>query len=114
MKATSFVCFVFATCLLGAAGCKKAPPPQAPGTIQQSGVTLELPKLDTEFKNASPDVQAAVDRVKAAYSRGQLSQMMAELNALNANPSLTEPQKQLIGNLINEMKQVMNQQPGAQ
>ena len=99
----------FATLLLFSPGCKKAE--HAPeGTIQLYGVTVEIPKLDTEFKSANPDVQAAVGRVKTAYLRGEYMSMMMELDKLNNEPSLTEPQKKLVGNLLNEMKEVINKQ----
>ena len=106
MKTTSLVCGVIVVCLLGP-GCKKQAPPSPPGTIQLYGVTVDLPKLDTEFQNASPEVQAAVTQVKNTYRYGQLSRMVEELDKLENNASLSEPQKKLVSGLIEQMKQVI-------
>ncbi len=106
MKTASLVVGMIAACLLGH-GCKKAPPPSPPGTIQLYGVTVSLPRLDTEFKTASPEAQAAVFRVKTAYRFGQLSRMMEELDKLANEPSLSDPQKKLVSELTEQMKQVI-------
>lgn len=92
-------------CLLSP-GCKKKQPPAPPGTIQQYGVAVDLPKLDKAFPNASPEVQAAVMRIKNDYLRGQLPQMIVELDNLGNDPSLSESQKKLVNNLFEQMKQV--------
>lgn len=106
MKTTTLVFGVMTVCLLGP-GCKKKQSPSPPGTIQQYGVAVDLPKLDTAFPNASPGVQAAVMQVKNAYQRGQLPRMIMELDKLGNNPSLSEPQKKLVNDLIEQMRQVI-------
>lgn len=103
----SLVLTVFAGCLVGATGCKKAESPPPPTTTQMAGVTLEVPKLDTEFQNSSPEVQTAVSQIKVAYRGGRFAKMLTELDALGNDPSLTESQKKLVGNLIEQIKQLM-------
>jgi hypothetical protein len=106
MKTASLVFGVIAVCLVGP-GCKKGPPPSPPETIQLYGVAVDLPKLDTEFQHASPEVQATVLQVKTAYRYGQLSRMMEELDKLGNTPGLTDAQKKLVSNLTEQMKQVI-------
>jgi hypothetical protein len=107
MKTASLMLTVFTGCLVVVTGCKKAEAPPPPATTQMAGVILDVPKLDTEFQNASPEVQAAVGQIKVAYRGGRFAKMVTELDALGNNPSLTESQKKLVGNLIEQMKQLM-------
>jgi hypothetical protein len=93
-------------------GCKKAEaPPPPPRTIQMAGVTLDLPKLDTEFQDASPEIQAAVKQIKMSYRGGRFVRMVTELEELSSNPGLGPSQKKLVGDLIEQMKQVLAKIP---
>ncbi len=96
---------------IACAGCKKgdAGPPQ--GTVQMAGVNIDLPKLDTEFQNASPEVRSSVVQVKTLFRGGRLAQMVKELDNLSKNPSLTESQKKLVNDLIGQVGQVMAKIP---
>jgi len=76
-----------------------------------AGVNLDLPKLDTEFQNSTPEVQTAVIQIKTLFRGGRLAQMVKELDKLGNNPSLTESQKKLINNLIGQLGQVMAKIP---
>jgi len=113
MKATTLVFSLWVACLVTSDGCKKAEPPPPAGTIQMAGVAVDLPKLDTEFQNASPEVQTAVTQIKMLYRGGRFARMITELDKLSNNPSLTEPQKKLINDLIGQMAKVMAKIPGA-
>jgi hypothetical protein len=107
MKTPASILSLIGICLLGLAGCKKAEPPQAEGTIQLYGVTVAIPKLDTEFQTAPPNVQTQVTQVKNAYRFGQYAKMVVELDKLANDPALTEPQKKLATDLIEQMRQVL-------
>jgi hypothetical protein len=113
MKTSKWACGVLTFGLIASAGCKKAEAPPPPATIQVAGVKLDLPKLDTEFQNASPEIQAAVTEIKKSYRGGRFARMVTELDALSNNPSLTESQKKLVGDLIGQVGQVMAKIPGA-
>jgi hypothetical protein len=71
------------------------------------GVNLDTPRLDTDFTNASPEVQQSVRAVKNAIRRGQLPIAVGELEQLARNASLTEPQKKLVADLREELGQVL-------
>ena len=76
------------------------------------GVRVEMPKLDREFQNASPEIQAAVKEIKMSYRRGHFTKMLAELEALGNSPDLGASQKKLVADLTEEIKQVMAKLPG--
>ena len=111
MKMPTLVVSLIGVCLAGLAGCKKAEQSQPEGTVQLYGVTVAIPKLDTEFQNAPPNVQAAVTQVKNAYRFGQYGKMIVELDKLANIPALTEPQKKLANDLIEQMRQVIAKAP---
>ncbi len=111
MKKTILLGGIIATCFLGLLGCKKEQAAPPAGTIQLYGINVDLPKLDTEFQGAPPDVQASVTAVKNAYRFGQFPKMVVELDKLANTASLTEPQKKLANDLIEQMKQVMSKIP---
>ena len=97
--------------LLAVTGCRKAEAPPPAETIQMAGVSLDLPKLDTEFQNASPEVKTAVIQIKTLFRGGRLAQMVTELDKLGNNPSLTDSQKKLINGLIQQVGQVIAKIP---
>jgi hypothetical protein len=111
MKLPMFVLGLIGAGLVCFAGCKKAEPQQPEGTIQLFGVTVAIPKLDTDFPNPPPGVQTAIRQVKNAYRFGQYGKMIVELDKLANDPALTEPQKKLANDLIEQMKQVLAKAP---
>jgi len=106
------VASVSAASVLASSGCKKAEAPtSAPATVQVAGVKLDLPKLDTEFQAASPEIQATVQEIKKSYRGGRFALMAAQLEALGNDPGLTASQKKLVGDLIEEVKQLLAKIP---
>ena len=96
-------------CLSLGAGCKKDEPP---ATVQQFlGTEVDWPKLEAEFATSAPDVQNSFSLLKRFFRYGQLPQALVELDQLSKNPQLTEPQKKLIGDLITQTKQKLNDAP---
>jgi hypothetical protein len=64
-----------------------------------------LPKLELEFKDASPELKQAIARINFNYNAGRLSQMQAELERLASNPSLTDSQRKLVTTVVKQTKQ---------
>ena len=85
---------------------ESAAPPQ-----EYYGVKVDWPKLDSEFTNTSPDVEAKVSLVKRAFRYGQFPQALAPLDALANNPNLTDSQKKLVHDLVEQTKQVIAKMP---
>jgi hypothetical protein len=108
MKTTQWMLALLAICVVAAAGCNKEEG-DAPGPIPvYYGVKMEhLPKMDTEFTTASPEIRASVAHVKHFHRFAQFPQALAELSKLSKNPALTEAQKDAVNGLLEETKQVV-------
>jgi hypothetical protein len=98
------VCGILTIGVLAFAGCKKAPPPPTEA-VQIGDSRLDLPKLQFEFKNASPELKQAISRINFDYRAARLTQMLAELERLAGNPGLTESQRKLVMTVVELTKQ---------
>ena len=78
MRTTCWMCALVAGLILG--GCKKSE--TAVMTREFSGVQMDWPKLDVEFVNVSPDLQAQVSLVKRAFRYSQFPQAIVDLEKL--------------------------------
>ena len=109
MKTIHYALLPLAVCLLIFAGCKKAEPVSS--AQQFHGINVDLPKLDTDFAAAAPDVHESLTTVKRYFRYAQFPEALAELEKLSQNASLTEPQKKLVTDLISQTKQVIAAPP---
>lgn len=87
-------------------GCNKSGNATPPKT-DYYGVTVDWPKLDTEFVNGDPAVQDAAFMAKRHIRYERFPQALVELNKLAQNPGLSEPQKKVVSALIEQTKQVI-------
>ena len=110
MKTNQWVFTTVAVCLVAIAGCKKAEPAEGPPQ-EYYGVKVDLPKLDATFANASPDVLDSVAQAKHGFRYELFPQALAALDKLSKHPALTEPQKKLVSDLIEQTKQVIAKAP---
>jgi hypothetical protein len=108
MKMPHWLFALLAVCLVAFAGCKKAGQAETP---EFYGVQVDLPKLGLVFAGASEQVQANVATFNRFFRYGQYPQALGELDRLASQPSLTEPQKKLVGDLIEQTKQVIAKVP---
>ena len=92
-------------CLLALTGCKKSEPEGS--ALMFHGINVDLPKLDTEFATAGPEVQESLTLVKRFFRYAQFPQALMELDKLSKDAGLTEPQKKLVTDLIDQTKQVI-------
>lgn len=114
MKMTSWILAVLALGLVASTGCRKAEDEPGPTPVYY-GVKVDLPKLDTEFSSANQDVRVSAAVIKQCLRYAQLSQALTELGKLAKNPALTEPQKKVVNDLIEQTKQVIaNSKPPSQ
>jgi len=113
MKQAKWVVTVFLAGVVALAGCHKAKaPPPAPVAFNAH---VDLAKLqETLSTNTDAEVQACLTRIASGLRYGyDFEAVMVELDKLNQNTSLTEPQKKVIGEVIEQVKQVINQpKPG--
>lgn len=100
--------FLLSIVLLGFvfAGCGKKEP-EAPAAQDISGVKVDLPKLQHEFANAPQDVLDSVHQLTASVRYGQYEKGLQFLDKLVNTPNLTESQKKVVNDVIEQMKQVI-------
>ena len=110
MKTTDCLFAILVIGLLALVGCKKAEQAAGP-TTEFHGVKVDVPKLDSEFTNASQDVQDRVSVIKRFFRYGQFPRAVSELDQLSKMPNLTESQKKLVSDLIEQTKQVITKVP---
>ena len=92
--------------LLGFAGCgKKAP--AVPQGLDIQGVKVDLPKLQMEFSSAAPELQTDVNQAASGLRYGQYEKALMSLDHLINNPALSEPQKKVVNEVIEQMKQLI-------
>jgi len=106
-KAKGLMLGLFAAGVLASPGCKKAEPLPPPGTMQMLGINVELPRLEQEFQNASPELQTAVGEIKRECRTWQLAKAGVALETLANNPSLTESQKKTVGDVSSQVNRVL-------
>ena len=99
--AVSFVAFV---------GCKKSDPSQESAQAYH-GIQVDWTKFDAEFANAGPDVQGSVTSVKRFFRYAQFPEALVELDKLSNIPNLTDPQKKLVNDLIEQTKKAIEKAP---
>jgi len=89
------------------AGCKKSDP--APPPVQQNGVTIDSRKLQTELATStSPEVRQNLQKFSMGLRYKSYVEAMMALDKIAADPSLTEPQKKLVGEVLEQLKQAAN------
>ena len=88
-------------------GCKKSEKQTTGPRTQYLGVQVDWPKLDTEFTNAAPEVMATAAEIKRDFRYSLFPQAMVALDKLSNTPNLTESQKKLVNDLMEQTRQVI-------
>jgi hypothetical protein len=108
MKTTQYLLIVLMAGVLALAGCgksdKQTPPPRQPGVV-------DLGPLQNAFPDPSPDVKGSLDKLRFAARYGQFEAELVELDKLIAIPNLTEPQKKVINDIIEQVKVAIQSRP---
>ena len=90
-------------------GCRKKLPPTPP-PYNINGVNVDTPKLGFELANASPEAKAQVTQAEMEILRFHAyDKAVATLSALANNPSLNDSQKKSVNEVIEQVKQLINQ-----
>jgi hypothetical protein len=102
------LCFIAVLGLL-VGGCGKAKTPPPP---EYNQVTVDLPKLTQAFTGTTtPEVQQSVNMVQRNLRYGDYTKALMSLDELANNPAVTEPQKKVVAELIEQVKKVISQAP---
>jgi len=94
-------------------GCSKSQKQQPAAQIQ--GVSVDLPKLQAAYAtNTAPDIQQQVMQVQFGIRYGDYMKCLMALDKLVNDPASTEQQKQIANQVIEQVKQVLNNQQNKQ
>ena len=96
--------------LLCFSACKRSQAPVGPPQ-EFYGAKLEWAKLDPAFADAPEQTKATVALADRAFRYAQFPQGLEALDKLSNDPSLNEPQKKLVNDLIEQTKQVIAKAP---
>ena len=107
MKTQDLLLGIVVTIALAFTGCGKKQV-TAPSAYEVGGVNVDIPALQAAFVGASPDLQAAVNDTSSNLRYGQYEKALQSLDKVASDPNLTEPQKKLVAQVIEQLKQVIN------
>jgi len=113
MKITNLFAFMLAVCIVTLAGCSKSD--QQDSAQQYHGINVDWPKMEAEFANASQEMRNTLTNAKRFFRYGQFPQALMELDKIINDSGLTEPQKKMVNDLIEQTKQAIvksSQPPG--
>ena len=102
---------VVAVTLLTAVGCGKSD--KTPPAPEMNGVAVDIPKLTQAFENASPELKSTVTSAGFNIRYGKYEDALMALDKLANDPNVTEPQKKIVNQLIEEAKKLANAAPAA-
>jgi hypothetical protein len=86
------------------AGCGKSSKPQP----SADAAVMDMRQLQQAFPSPSNEVQSSLDKVRMAIRYRQVEVVLAELDKLANNASLTEPQKKAVNDKIEQVKQAIS------
>jgi len=102
------LCWMVAAGALCIVGCGKAKAPPPP---EYNQVTVNLPKLKETFADAGPEAKQSVSMVQRNLRYGDYEKALMALDELLKDPAITEPQKKVVNEVIDQVKKVMTQAP---
>jgi hypothetical protein len=111
MRTINLMLGVVAVTLLTAVGCGKSD--KTPPAPEMNGVTVDIPKLTEAFENASPELKSTATSVSFNIRYGKYEDALMALDKLANDPNVTEPQKKVVNQLIEEAKKLANAAPAA-
>jgi hypothetical protein len=92
------------------AGCKKSEPPAVHSNVYY-GVQVDLSRLDSEFNSAGPELGRSAALIKRYYLYSEFPRAAAELEQLANDPGLSESQRKLAADLLDQTRQVIAKAP---
>ena len=104
MKMTNYLLVILMAGAFTLAGCGKSskPPPAAAAGLMNMG------NLQQAFPSPSAEIQNSLHRISMGARYRQFEVVLAELDKLANDASLTEPQKKAVNEKIEQVKQAMS------
>jgi hypothetical protein len=96
--------------MLGACGGKSSDAENLP-PVEIEGVKVDMPKLSAEFAEAPPELRQPVNNAMLNMRYRKYVDAMMELDKVLKEPSLNDKQKQLITQVMDQLKQVAAKAP---
>src|ERR1051326_9051702 len=90
--------------LLSSFGCHKSA--DTPAVPEINGVKVDFPKLQRTFDGSSSEIQQKVSDAVAGVRYGMYEKSLEALDSLATDPNVTEPQKKVVNELIESLKQL--------
>jgi hypothetical protein len=97
---------VVAAAALFFSGCSKAD--KAPQSIQVQGVSVDLPRFNTAFEAAPDATKRVATDVGFNLRYNKYEEALMSLDKLSNDPGLTEPQKKVTADVIEQVKKLAN------
>src|SRR5258708_30891122 len=98
--------------ILAGAGCGKSKGQSSPAPIEVNGVKLDLPKFQQTFSGSGPELQPQVIQVASDFRYGIYPKKLEDLEKSAANPAATEPQKKIVSDVMEQLKELITKTPG--
>lgn len=105
MKTKNWISSILAAALLAEAGCGEAQKSPQPTII--NGVKVDLARFQQAFNTAPADLQSSAFKVTMSLRYGQYAEAIAALEKVANAPGLTEPQKTVAHDVLQQLKQVL-------
>jgi hypothetical protein len=113
IKPSTWILGIALAGLLGVTGwgCKRSEP--APRMPKYYNVEVNLPKLRKTLEVPGLDVTNQLRQITMRMRYGQMVDAIVMLDKIKDNPAVTDPQKQVIDELIGQIKQAAQAQEAA-
>ena len=105
MQTKNWIFSILAAALLAESGCGQRQKALQPTII--NGVKVDLDKYRQAFAGATAELQRNAFKVPMSIRYGQYAQAVAELEKLCTQPALTEQQKRVTTEVLDQLKQVV-------
>jgi hypothetical protein len=109
MKIMNLLLGLLAASVLLGAGCGKSD--KTPPAPQVNGVTIDIPKLNEAFANASQELRTLTTQVGFNVRYGKYEDALMSLDKLANDPTVTDAQKKVVNEVIEEAKKLAGATP---
>lgn len=113
MKKINWIIAALAVASLGLAGCKKAADKPV-DSLQVHGVSVDMPKLQATFSTVSDEqIKKLIFDADQGFRYGDYPKALAAVEELSNNPNVTEDQKKVVTDVLEQLKKLVAVAPGA-
>src|SRR5215472_14620317 len=103
MRQAKMLAGLLLVCGISLVGCGRKVQAQAPVSI--NGTSINVSAFQKAFASAPADLQSEATSIRLSLSYGDFTTTQRELAKLSANQNLSEPQKQAVSTLTEQVAQ---------